>query len=42
MGSAERRKVDVLEMKGLRSLVGAVRMDRVWNDEASRRVGIER
>ena len=33
MRSAERRKVNVLEMKCLRSLVGVSRMDRVrsWN-----------
>ena len=29
MGSAERRKVNVLEMKYLRSLVGMSRIDRV-------------
>ena len=33
MRSAERRKVNVLEMKGLRSLVGVSRMDRVRNEE---------
>ena len=37
MRSAERRKVNVLEMKFLRSLVGVLRMDRVRNE-----VGIER
>ena len=31
MRSAERRKVNVLEMKCLRSLVGVSRMDRVGN-----------
>ena len=31
MTSAERRKVNVLEMKCLRSLVGVSRMDRVTN-----------
>ena len=41
MRSAERRKVNVLEMKCLRSLVGLSRMDRVRNVEV-RRVGIER
>ena len=40
--SAERRKVNVLEMKCLRSLVGVSRMDRVRNEEVSRRAGIER
>ena len=42
MRSAERRKVNVLEMKCLRSLVGVSRMDRVWNEEVRRRAGIER
>ena len=42
MRSAERRKVNVLEMKCLRSLVGVSRMDRVRNEEGSRRAGIER
>ena len=32
MRSAERRKVKVLEMKCLRSLVGVSRMDRVRNE----------
>ena len=42
MRSAERRKVNVLEMKCLRSLVGVSRMDRVRNGEVHRRAGIER
>ena len=42
MRSAERRKVNVLEMKWLRSLVGVSRMDRVRNGEVRRRAGIER
>ena len=42
MRSAERRKVNVLEMKCLRSLVGVSRMDRVGNEEVRRRAGIER
>ena len=42
MRSAERRKVNVLEMKCLRSLVGVSRMDRVRNDEVRRRAGIQR
>ena len=42
MRSAERRKVNVLEMKCLRSLVGVSRMDRVMNEEMHRRAGIER
>ena len=37
-----RRKVNVLEMKCLRSLVGVSRMDRVRNEEVRRRAGIER
>ena len=40
--STERRKVNVLEMKCLRSLVGVSRMDRVRNGEVRRRAGIER
>ena len=39
--SADRRKVIVLEMKCLRSLVGVSRMDRVRNEEVRRRAGIE-
>ena len=42
MRSAERRKVNVLEMKCLRSLVGVSPMDRVRNEEVRRRAGIER
>ena len=41
MRSAERRKVNVLEMKCLRSLVGVSRMDRVRNEEVCRRAGID-
>ena len=41
MISAERRKVNVLEMMCLRSLVGVSRMDRVRNKEVIRRAGIE-
>ena len=40
--SAESRKVNVLEMKCLRSSVGVSRMDRVRNEEMRRRAGIER
>ena len=36
MRSAEGRKVNVLEMKCLRSLVGVSRMDRVRNEEVVR------
>ena len=39
---AERRKVNVLEMKCLRRLVGVSQMDRVRNEEVRRRAGIER
>ena len=39
---AERRKVNVLEMKCLRSLIGVLRMGRVWNEEVCKRAGIER
>ena len=42
MRSAERRNVNVLEMKCLRSLVGVSRMDRVWNEKVRMRAGIER
>ena len=42
MRSAERRKVNVPEMKCLRSLVGVSRMDRDKNEEVRRRAGIER
>ena len=41
MRSAERRKVNVLEMKCVRSLVGVSRMDRVRNEKVRRRAGIE-
>ena len=41
MRSAERRKVNGLEMKCLRSLVGVSRMDRVRNEEVRRRAGSE-
>ena len=41
MRSAGRRKVNVLEMKCLRSLVGVSRMDRVRNEEVRKRAGIE-
>ena len=42
MRSAERRKVNDLEMKCLRSLVGVSRLDRVRIEEVRRRAGIER
>ena len=40
--SAERRTMNVLEIKCFRSLVGLSRMDRVGNEEVRRRAGIER
>ena len=42
MRSVERRKVNVLEMKCLRSLVGVSRMDRVRNEEVRRISEMER
>ena len=42
MRSAERRKVNVLEMKCLRCLVGVSRTDRIGNEEVRRRAGIEK
>ena len=41
MRSAERKKVNVHEMKCLRSLVRVSRMDRVRNEEVRRRAGIK-
>ena len=38
---AERRKVNVLEMKSLRSWVEVSRMDRARNEEVRKRAGIE-
>ena len=42
MRSVEKRKVNVLEIKCLKNLVGVSRMDRVRNEEVHRRAGIER
>ena len=42
MRSVERRKVNVLEMKCLRKLVGVSRMDRLGNEEVCIRAGMER
>ena len=42
MRSAVRRKANAPEMKCLRCLVGVSRMDRVRNEEVSRRAGKER
>ena len=41
MTSAERSKVNVLEMRCLRNLTGVSRLDRVRNEEVRRRAGIE-
>ena len=41
MRSAERRKVNVREMKCLRRMFGVSRMDRVRNEAVRRRAGIE-
>ena len=40
MRSAERRKVNVDEMKCLRRLVGVSRIDRVRDEEVNMRAGI--
>ena len=42
MRSAERRNVNVLEMKCLKSFVLRSRMDRVRNEVVSKKAGIER
>ena len=42
MRSVERRKVNVLQKKCLRSFVGVSRIDRFRNDEGRKRTGIER
>ena len=42
MKSAERSKVNVLEMKCFRSLVGVSRLDRIRHEEVRRRARIER
>ena len=42
MSNAERRKVNVLEMKCFRSLVGVSYMDIVRNEEVRRIAGTER
>ena len=41
MRTAERRKVNVLEMKCLRSLVGVSRIYRVRTEDVRKRTGIE-
>ena len=42
MRRTERRKVNILEMKYLRSLLTVSRIDRVRNKEVRRRAGTER
>ena len=42
MRSVKRRKVNVLEMKFFRSLVGVLQVERVRNEEVRRRARIER
>ena len=42
MRSAERRKVNVLDLKCLKGMVGVSRMDRVRNEEVRRIALIER
>ena len=42
MRNAERKKVNALAMKCLRSLVGVSRLDKVRKEEVHRRAGIER
>lgn len=42
MKEAEKRRLDVLEMNCLRSMVGVTRMDRIRNEEVRRRTGVVR
>ena len=42
MKEADRRRLDVFEMRCLRSMVGVSRLDRVRNEEVRRRAGVER
>ena len=42
MRSAERKKVNALEIKCLRNLVGVSQMNRVRNEDLCRRAGKER
>ena len=42
MRSAERRKVNVIDMKRLRNFVGVSRMNRARNQELHRRAGINK
>ena len=38
---AERRRLNVFEIKHLRPMVGVSRWDRIWNEEIRSRAGIE-
>ncbi len=40
MRAAERRRLNVMEMRCLRSMCGVTRMNRMRNDEAGRRIGV--
>ncbi len=40
MGAVERKKLNVMEMRCLRSLCGVTRMDQVRNEEVRRRTGV--
>ncbi len=40
MGAAERKRLNVMEMRCLRSMCGVTRMDRVRNEEVRRRAGV--
>ena len=42
MGAAERRRLNVMEMRCLRSMCGVTRMDRMRNEEVRRRTGVGR
>ncbi len=40
MGAEERKRLNVMEMRCLRSMCGVARMDRVRNEEVRRRTGV--
>ncbi len=42
MRESERNRLDVIEMRCLRSMVGITRMDRVRNEEVRKRTGMVR
>ena len=42
MKASDRRRLNVFEMKCLRSMTGVSLMDRIRNEEVRRRVGIEK